>query len=186
MLDSNNRWPNYLARRLATGPEPMAVLNLGIGGNRLLSDGGGISALARFDRHVLSQPGVRFVVIMEGINDIGMGRENPTPTAEDLIAAHKQLVARAHARGLTIYGATLTPYEGASYYTDVGEAKRQAVNEWIRTSGAYDAVFDFDALARDPNDPTRFHPDYHPGDYLHPNDTGYGVMADAIELALFR
>ncbi|MBM3818490.1 MAG: SGNH/GDSL hydrolase family protein [Acidimicrobiia bacterium] len=186
--DTNNRWPNILAQRLLSSPRPLAVLNAGISGNRVLSEGApnaGINALARFERHVLSQPGVTHVVVLEGINDIGIAGNNPTPTADDLIAGHKQLIARAHARGLTIIGATLTPFEGAGYFTQTGEAKRQALNRWIRTGGAYDGVIDFDAATRDPNDPTRFLSQYDSGDKLHPGDAGYRAMAEAVDLALF-
>ena len=187
--DMNNRWPNLLARRLLAQPTPMAVLNAGIAGNRVLSEGAfgaGINALARFDRDVLEQTGVTHVIVLEGINDIGNARENPTPTAEDVIAGHRQLIERAHTRGLKIYGATLTPFEGAAYFTQVGEAKRQAVNEWIRTGNAYDGVIDFDAVTRDPSHPARFLPQYDAGDHLHPSDAGYQAMAAAIDLELFR
>ena len=187
--DTNNRYPNHLARRLPALPSPMAVLNAGIGGNRVLSEGAfnaGINVVARFDRDVLQQTGVTHVIVLEGINDIGNARENPTPTAEDLIAAHKQLIERAHTRGLRIFGATLTPFEGADYFTAVGEAKRQALNQWIRTSRAYDGVIDFDEATRDPSHPARFLPQYESGDHLHPNDAGYKAMADAIDLALFK
>jgi lysophospholipase L1-like esterase len=184
--DTNSRWPDQLARRLAakkgTG---VAVLNAGISGNRVLGDGAGVSALARFDRDVLMQTGVTHVVVMEGINDIGVARSNPSPTAEDIIAGHTQLIERARARGLKIYGATLTPFEGAPYYTPEGEAKRQAVNQWIRTSKAYDGVIDFDMVTRDPAAPTKFLPAYDSGDHLHPGDAGYKAMGDAVELALF-
>ena len=184
--DTNNRWPDQLARRLAGRKSPgVAVLNAGISGNRVLGDGAGVSALARFDRDVLMQTGVTHVVVMEGINDIGIARNNPSPTAEDLIAGHKQLIDRAHARGLKIYGATLTPYEGAAYYTPEGEAKRQALNNWIRTSKAYDGVIDFDMITRDPAAPTKFLPAYDSGDHLHPGDAGYKAMDDAVDLALF-
>jgi len=187
--DTNNRYPNHLARRLSALPSPMAVLNAGIGGNRVLSEGAfnaGINVVARFDRDVLQQTGVTHVIVLEGINDIGVARENPTPTAEDLIAAHKQLIERAHTRGLKIFGATLTPFEGALAFTVTGEAKRQALNQWIRTSRAYDAVVDFDQATRDPDHPARFLPEYESGDHLHPSDAGYKVMADAIDLALFK
>ncbi len=184
--DTNNRWPDQLARRLAARKGAgVAVLNAGIGGNRVLGDGAGVSALARFDRDVLMQTGVTHVVVMEGINDIGVARSNPSPTAEDLIAGHKQLIERAHARGLKVYGATLTPYEGAAYYTPEGEAKRQALNTWIRTSKAYDGVIDFDMVTRDPAAPTKFLPAYDSGDHLHPGDAGYKAMGDAVDLALF-
>jgi lysophospholipase L1-like esterase len=196
--DTNNRWPDHLARRLLSQGIKMAVLNAGIGGNRVLNEatvppgvdvravGAGINALARFERHVLSQAGVTHVIVMEGINDIGNARQNSTPTAEDLIAGHKQLIEQAHARGLKIYGATLTPFWGAAYYTEVGEAKRQALNEWIRNSRAYDGVVDFDKATRDPNDPKKLLEKYDSCDYLHPSDAGYKAMGEAIDLSLFR
>jgi lysophospholipase L1-like esterase len=186
-VNTNNRWPDHLARRLAAqrGAQ-VAVLNAGISGNRVLGDGAGQSALARFDKDVLMQTGVTHVVVMEGINDIGVARANPSPSAADLIAGHKQLIERAHARGLKIFGATLTPYEGAGYFTPEGEAKRQALNEWIRTSGAYDGVIDFDKITRDPAAPTKFAPAFDSGDHLHPGDAGYKAMGDAVDLALFR
>jgi lysophospholipase L1-like esterase len=184
--DMNARWPDHLARRLSTrrGP-PMAVLNAGISGNRVLGDGAGVSALARFDKDVLMQTGVTHVVIMEGINDIGIARSNPGPSAADLIAGHTQLIERARARGLRVYGATLTPFEGAAYWTPEGEAKRQALNQWIRTSGAYDGVIDFDMATRDPAAPSRLLPAYDSGDHLHPGDAGYKAMGEAVDLALF-
>jgi lysophospholipase L1-like esterase len=196
--DTNNRWPDHLARRLLSQGIRMGVLNAGIGGNRVLDEatvppgvdtravGAGINALARFEHHVLSQPGVTHVIVLEGINDIGNARQNPTPTAEDLIAGHKQLIEQAHARGIRIYGATLTPFWGAAYYTDAGEAKRQALNEWIRTGKAYDGFVDFDKATRDPNDPKKFLEKYDSCDYLHPSDAGYKAMADAIDLSLFK
>jgi len=152
----------------------------------VLGDGAGISALARFDKDVLLQTGVTHVIVMEGINDIGLARSNPTPTADDLIAGHRQLIARAHARGLKIYGATLTPFEGAAYYTPEGEAKRQALNNWIRTSREYDGVIDFDAVTRDPAAPSKFLPAADSGDHLHPGDAGYKSMGDAVDLGLFK
>jgi lysophospholipase L1-like esterase len=196
--DTNNRWPDHLARRLLAQGTKMGVLNAGIGGNRVLNEaavppgldvravGAGINALARFERHVLSLPGVTDVIVLEGINDIGNARENPTPTAEDLIAGHKQLIEQAHARGLRIFGATLTPFWGAAYYTEVGEAKRQALNDWIRTSKAYDSVIDFDKATRDPSDPKKLLGQYDSCDYLHPSDAGYKAMGEAIDLSLFR
>ena len=185
--NANRRWPDGLARRVSSaGPNAMAVLNLGIGGNRLLSDGMGISGLARFDRDVAAQSGATHVIVLEGINDIGFAGDDPSPSAANLIAAHQQLIARAHAHGLTILGATLTPYEGAAYATKVGEAKRQALNQWIRTSRAYDGVIDFDAATRDSSQPGRILPAFDPGDHLHPNDAGYQAMADGIDLGLFK
>jgi len=183
----NARWPDTLARRLAEQRgTKAAVLNLGISGNQVLGDGAGFSALARFDKDVLMQTGVTHVIVMEGINDIGIARANPKPSADDLIAGHRQLIARAHARGLKIYGATLTPYEGAAYYSPEGEAKRQALNEWIRTSGEYDGVIDFDKVTRDPNSPGKFAAFADSGDHLHPGDAGYKAMGEAVDLALFR
>ena len=188
-LDANNRWPNYLARRLLARHghhNKIAVLDTGIAGNRVLTGGtSGPNAQARLDRDVLVQPGVTDVIVLEGINDIGNALDSPTPSADDIIAAHKQLIARAHELGLKIFGGTLTPFEGAFYYTTVGEAKRQAVNEWIRSSGAFDVVIDFDAATRDPSHPARFLPAYDSGDHLHPNDAGYQAMANAIDLSLF-
>ena len=161
----------------------MGVLNAGIGGNRVLADGNGVNALARFDLDVAAQPGVTYVVVLESINDIGMA---PSPSAAALIAAHQQLIEWAHARGLKVYGATLTPFEGANYYTAEGEKKRQALNEWIRTSKKYDTVFDFDAAVRDPNHPAKLLPQYDPGDHLHLNPVGYQAVANAIDLAVFK
>jgi len=188
--NTNNRWPDHLARRLLARPgnSKLAILNAGIGGNRLLSDSinnFGINALARFDRDVLAQPGATYVVVLEGINDIGNARANPVPSAADLIAAHQQMIERAHDHGLIIYGATLTPFEGAAYFTPEGEAKRQALNNWIRTSKAYDGVIDFDSATRDPASPGKFLPLYDSGDHLHPNDAGYEAMGKAIDLHLF-
>jgi len=185
--DTNNRWPDVLARRFAARKSPaVAILNAGISGNRVLGDGAGLSALARFDKDVLMQTGVTHVVVMEGINDIGGARNNPSPSAADLIAGHKQLIERAHARGLKIYGGTLTPFDGAAYFTPEGEAKRQALNEWIRSSGAYDGVIDFDKATRDPAAPSKFLPAYDSGDHLHPNDAGYTAMGNLVDLALFK
>ena len=196
--DTNRRWPDYLAQRLLAQGTRMAVVNAGISGNRVLSEGAvppgvdgraigaGINALARFERHVLSVPGATHVIVLEGINDIGNARQNPMPSAEDLIAAHKQLIAQAHARGLTIIGATLTPFWGSFYYSDAAEAKRQAFNEWIRSGKDYDGTIDFDKATRDPADPKKFLERYDSCDYLHPSDAGYKAMGDAIDLALFK
>ena len=208
--DTNSRWPDFLARRLVARPgnTPAGVMNVGIAGNRVLSDNAGLamfrrnanaaplpppnpnaqfgpSALSRFDREVLQQPGVTHVIVLESINDIGMAFESASPTVEELIAGHTSLVERAHARGLRIYGGTLTPFDGAFYFRDAGETKRQAFNEWMRTSGVYDAVIDFDAAVRDPKQPSKFQAAYHSGDWLHPSDEGYRVMAQVIDLALF-
>ena len=182
--DSNRRWPDVLARRLLTSTsEPVkGVVNAGISGNRVLTFGAGPSAVARFDRDVLMQPGVTHVIVLEGINDIS--RQAPElVTAEEIIYGLRQMVERAHERGLIIYGATLTPFEKVSAER---EAKRQAVNAWIRTSGTFDGVIDFEAVTRDPGQPNRFLPIYDSGDGLHPSDAGYKAMGDAIDLALFR
>jgi lysophospholipase L1-like esterase len=188
--DTNGRWPDQLARRLLQKPgnAKLAVVNAAIAGNRLLSEGAqtaGINALARMDRDVLAEAGVTHVIVMEGINDIGGARQNPTPGAADIIAAQEQLIARAHAKGLKIFGATLTPFDGAAYFTPEGEAKRQAVNTWIRTSKAYDGVIDFDAVVRDPANPSKILPAYDSSDHLHPNDAGYLAMGNSIDLGLF-
>ena len=205
--DTDRRWPDVLASRLRDefGNTAPAVLNVAISGNRLLrgNDGAfgvisanssgpinpnagfGPSALDRFDRDVLLQPGITHVVVLESINDIGMTTDPSSPTVDELIAGHRALIQRAHSYGLTIYGGTLTPFEGALYFTEEGETKRQAVNRWIRSSGAYDAVIDFDAVVRDSSNPRRFLPMYHPGDWLHPNDEGYRAMGEAIDLTLF-
>lgn len=185
-IDANRRWPDLLAGRLAAAAIKMGVVNGGIGGGRILEDGVGPNALARFDRDVLAQPGVTHVTVLEGVNDIGVGGAKPSPSVAELIAGHEQLIARAHARGLRIYGATLTPFEGAAYWTPEGEAKRQALNAWIRTSGAYDAVLDFAAVVEDPARPTRSRPEYDSGDHLHPSPAAYAAMADSIDLGLFR
>lgn len=191
--NGNDRWPDDLARRLLANKATrhVAVLNHGIGGNRLLRDGLGPNALARLDRDVLAQTGVRWLIVLEGINDIGTRvrareRGEPWATAADIIAALEQIAARAHARGIRVYGATLLPFEGAAnYFSADGEADRQAVNAWIRTGGAFDAVVDFDAITRDPAQPSRLRAAVDGGDHLHPSAAGYEVMADAIDLALF-
>jgi lysophospholipase L1-like esterase len=185
-IDQNKRWPDLLGARLAAAGTHMAVVNGGIGGGRVLEDGVGPNALARFDRDVLAQPGVRYVTILEGINDIGVGGANASPSVAELIAGHRQMIDRAHARGLRIFGATLTPFEGAAYWTKEGEAKRQALNDWIRTSGAYDGVLDFAAVVQDPEKPTRSRPEYDSGDHLHPSPAGYAAMANSIDLKLFQ
>ncbi len=189
--NTDRSWPSFLARRLAAaGATNIAVLNQGISGNRLLRDGAGINALARFDRDVLAQPGVKWMTILEGINDIGLGLREGAPaedavTADDLTGALKQLIDRAHEHGIKVIGCTLTPFEGAAYYSEAGEQVRAAVNQWIRSSGAFDAVIDFDAITRDPEHPKQIRPAYNIRDHLHPNDAGYQAMADAIDLSLF-
>jgi lysophospholipase L1-like esterase len=191
-LDANTRWPDVLARRLLTSNEPLkAVVNAGIGGNRILSPRTGPSALARFDRDVLMQPGVTHVVLLEGINDLASGTMTRDPrdstSVADIIFGYQQLIARAHERGVMIYGATLTPIGGMNRPNTPGvEAKRRAVNEWIRTSGMFDGVIDFEAATRDPSQPDRFLPANDSGDHLHPGDAGYKAMGESIDLALFR
>ena len=189
--DANNRWPDGFARRLKEDGLMMGVLNAAISGNRLLSDGAGASALARFDRDVLAHTGVTHVVVLEGLNDIGLTR--PLPSAADLITGHRQLIDRAHAHGLKIYGATILPFEGASlsnpsirYWTPEGETLRQSLNAWIRTSKEYDGVIDFDAAVKDPDHPAKMLEKYASADKLHPNDMGYEVMAKTVSLGLFK
>jgi lysophospholipase L1-like esterase len=188
-VGGNDRWPNDLARRLDTLTGPLfAVADEGIGGNRVLDPSRccGPSGLTRFARDALGQPGVRAVIVLEGINDIGLSmgrlRADPGLTPARIIAGYRDLIAQAHARGVRIFGATLLPYQGAGYYSPAGEAIREAVNAWIRTSGAFDGVVDFDKVMRDPADPLRLNPAYDSGDHLHPNDAGYQAMADAINL----
>jgi lysophospholipase L1-like esterase len=193
--DTNHRWPNFLADRLQASrhdhDRDLGVLDQGISGNRILHDIAGTNALARLDRDVLSQSGVRYVTVLLGINDIGFsgvpGFTDQAVSADDIIAGLMQIIERAQARGLRIYGCTLTPFEGTfpGYYSPEGEIKRETVNEWIRTSDAYDAVIDFDKAVRDPSHPTRMLAAYDSGDHLHPNDAGYMAMANAIDLSLF-
>jgi len=189
--DTDQRWPNLLAERLQS--QRLAVLNAGVSGNRVLHDFVGTSALARLDRDTLVQTGVKYVIVGEGNNDLlipGLiGNPAEVVTVAQIIQGHRQMIDRAHALGLRIYGSTLTPVEGypfPGFWTPDLEAKRQAVNHWIRASRAYDAVIDFDKLLRDPNHPSRLLPAYDSGDHLHPNDGGYRTMADAIDLSLFR
>jgi lysophospholipase L1-like esterase len=188
--ESNHSWPALLAARLAAAKKPahVAVANMGIGGNRVLRDGSGVSALGRLDRDVFSQPGVKWMMLLEGINDIGREATMPAETvqAEDLIAGYKQIIERAHSQGIRVIGCTLTPYQGANYYRDHGEEVRSAVNNWIRTGGAFDGVVDFEAATRDAENPKKLRAEFDPGDHLHPNDAGYQAMADAIDLGLFK
>jgi lysophospholipase L1-like esterase len=192
--DKNQRWPDRLAERLEARDrksQAWAVANAGISGNRLLSDGTGQSALVRLDRDVLAVPGAAYVVLFVGVNDLGVALggaqpSNPNLTAAQMIAGYRQIIARAHARGLKIYGATVTPYEGAAYWSAKGEAIRQEINSFIRTGGEYDGVIDFDAAWRDPAKPTAIRENLQPGDHLHGNDAGYGVLGDAVDLKLFK
>ncbi len=182
-------WPDRLAERLAAAKSKWSVVNAGIGGNRLLRTGTGPGALARLDRDVFSVAGVKAVILLEGINDIGRGftptgTQDPA-TLEALIAADKQFIARCHAHGIKVYGALLTPYGGAGYASPAGEAVRTGLNNWIRTSGAFDGVVDFATPTGDPANPLTFRADYNLRDKLHPNDAGYEAMANAIDLGLF-
>jgi lysophospholipase L1-like esterase len=184
--DMNRRWPSGLAQRLLNAAEPAkGVVNHGIGGNRVLTFGTGPSALARFDRDVLMTPGVTHIVLLEGINDIS-GSVRDGVTADDIIQGYRQLIDRAHDRGLTIIGATLTPAAPRAPYTPELEAKRAAINAFIRAPGNFDGVIDFDAATRDPAHPMQFLPAYDSGDHLHPSDAGYKAMAESIDLSLFR
>jgi lysophospholipase L1-like esterase len=200
-VDQDHTWPALLSGRLrkATDGSTTAVVNEGIAGNRLLADFIGTGALARFDRDALALPGVTHIVLFEGLNDIGfpgaqLGQDyldDPAHarTAEDLFGAYRQLVSRAHAHGIKAIGATITPFRNApipGYYSESKEKVRQAVNQWIRTSGAFDGVIDFDAVVRNPEHPDRLLPRFAAKDGLHPNDLGYQAMADAVDLTLFR
>jgi lysophospholipase L1-like esterase len=199
-VDANHRWPDFLAARLREKKRAaIGVLDAGIGGNRILHDAGpksiafGVSALARFDRDVLAQPGIKYVIVLEGINDLGhAGTSAPvseTVSAQQIIAGLQQLAERAHENGLKIYGATLTPFEGTAfpgYYSPKKETKRETVNAWIRTGRVFDGVIDFDKAVQDPAHPRRMLPAFDSGDHLHPNDAGYQAMGNAIDLSLFR
>jgi lysophospholipase L1-like esterase len=189
--NSDRSWPALLAARLAKDKKTsmIGVANMGISGNRVLYDGAGVSMLARFDRDVLSQSGVKWVMLLEGINDIGrIDAPTPTPeapTAEDLIAAYRQFIDMAHSHGLKAIGCTLTPYEGAGYARPRGEEVREAVNTFIRTGGAFDAVVDFEKATRDGANPKQFSAAAESRDHLHPGDGGYQAMADSVDLAIF-
>jgi len=190
--DTNHRWPDLLAARLKQekGLDNVSVLNQGISGNRVLNEGAGPSAVARIDRDILAQNGVKYVIVLDSINDIGrLASKFLAPeddiTAENLEYGLSQLADAAHLHGIKIYGATLTPYGGAGYSSDKGEAIREALNNWMRTSGVFDGVVDFDKITQDPANPTKFNPTYDSGDHLHPNDAGYKAMADGIDLKLF-
>jgi lysophospholipase L1-like esterase len=195
--DRNDRWPDVLADRLQASPATrhLSVLNHGIGGGRLLLDGLGPNALARFDRDVLAQTGARYLVVLEGVNDLGtFTRDAPQPSeahadlVRRIIGAYGQIVARARARGVKAIGGTITPYGTSGYYHPDArnEADRQAINRWIRTPGNFDAVIDFDAAIRDPDRPDRMAPAYDSGDGLHPSLAGYRKMAESVPLDLFR
>jgi lysophospholipase L1-like esterase len=194
-VSANKRWPDFFTARMHAAGKKVAVVNAGISGNRLLHDSAGGSprfgpnALSRFDRDALTVSGATHVVTLIGINDIGMGSPARSPeevvSADEIIAAHEQLIMRAHARGLKIVGATLTPFRGAAYFTEEGEKKRETVNAWIRANKNYDGVIDFDKATLDPQKPSQMLAAYDSGDHLHPNDAGYKAMADAVDLRLF-
>ncbi len=190
-LDANARWPDVLARRLQADSQTsrIAVLNEGIGGNRVLHDNYGPSALARFDRDVIAQAGVKYVILMEGINDIGHATDPTHPydivTADQIIGGLEQLVARAHMHGIQVIGATLTPYVGAKYQSPEGERLRLAVNTWYRTSKSLDGVIDFADATHDPKRPSVFLSTMDSGDHLHPSDAGYKAMGETISLKHF-
>jgi lysophospholipase L1-like esterase len=199
----NRRWPDVLAGRLQQAGLNYGVANLGISGNRVLQDGMGESALARFDNDVLSLPNVKYMIVFEGVNDLGMGfgfrnqqGGGPAPalfaafqnreiTADDVIAGYVQLIARARTHGIKVFGATIAPYKGASYWSDEGEAARQKINAFIRTADAFDAVLDFDKALADPADPAKMRDEFHMGDFLHGSDAGYAAVANSIDLKLF-
>ncbi len=190
--NANSRWPDVLAARLQQDKHlaSVSILNEGIGGNRVLNDGYGPNALARLDRDVLSQDGVRYLIILEGINDIGRLARLQAPddeiTAPQLELGLQQIAAAAHEHGIKVYGATLTPYAGAGYFSDKGEQVREDVNRWIRESGTFDGVIDFDKITGDAQNPTRFDPKCDSGDHLHPGDDGYKAMGNGIDLHLFE
>jgi lysophospholipase L1-like esterase len=192
--NGNDRWPDQLSARLQAHPDTdeVAVLNQAAGGNRVLNDGLGPNGLARLDRDVLAQSGVEWLLVFEGVNDIGTAPASEAAqqqVAADLVAAYQQIIVRTHAQGIRVYGATITPFGGNAGYDDpagLREATRQTVNEWIRTSRQFDAVVDFDRTARDPANPRQLLPAFDTGDHLHLNPAGYHALADAVPVRLFR
>jgi lysophospholipase L1-like esterase len=199
--NANRRWPNVLAKRLSQQGPPLGVLNAGIVGNRILHDAPpaavelGVNALGRFDRDALDQPGVKYVIVLEGIVDIGLPGTPFAPATEavsvdDLIAGMKQLIERAHDRGMKIFGATQTPFSGVTVIPGIfsaeKEAQRKALNQWIRSSHAFDGVIDFEKVVLDPANPDKIRPAFDSGDHLHPNDAGYEAMGNSIDISLFR
>ena len=189
-LDADKAWPTLLAKRLnADKTQRVAVVNQGISGNQVLRDGAGLSALARFDRDVLSRPGVKWIILLEGINDINIRGRMDGPnalTSDELIWGYRQIITRAHAHGIKVIGATIMPEEGVPTASERGEQIRQTVNNWIRAKGNFDAVVDFDMTVRDPQRPVRLKQQFDPGDHIHPNDAGNQAMADAFDLSVFK
>jgi lysophospholipase L1-like esterase len=190
-MDANLQWSAVLAKRLAATKSTAhaSVINMGVAGNQVLRDLAGVSALARFDRDVLARPGVRWLIVLEGINDISLHGQSDSAdplTSEDLVAAYRQMIARAHAFGIRVIGATITPQEGTRFGTPHADEVRNAVNHWVRTGGAFDAVVDLDASVRDPGHPSRLKPEFDSGDHIHINDAGNQAMASTFDLAIFR
>ncbi|HEU4651260.1 MAG TPA: SGNH/GDSL hydrolase family protein [Croceibacterium sp.] len=199
---ANRRWPDVLAERLQAAGKEWAVANQAISGNRVLSPGMGESALSRFDEDVLSLPGVKYVIVFEGVNDIGnrfgpqrtgpgggpggLSLDQPPITAEQMIAGYKQIVARAHEKGIKVIGSPIGPYMGAGYWSEEGEAARQTINDWIVNSGTFDAVVRLDTAFADPADPRQMREGYHMGDHLHGSDAGLKAVGESIDLGLFR
>ena len=194
--NGNDRWTDVLAQRLQSEPSTrkLAVLNHGIGGNRVLTDSLGPNALSRFDHDVIAQPGIRDLIVLEGINDLGMltriedvSRSEHDALVRGMMAAYQQMIVRAHDHGIKVIGATIMPFSGSSFYHPgpLNEADRQAINEWIRAAGHFDAVIDFDKLTRDPQHPDRLLPAFDSGDHLHPSPAGYAAMGNAVPLSLF-
>jgi len=195
---ANRRWPDILAERLQQAGTDWAVANLAISGNRLLSPGMGEAALARFDEDVLSLPNVKYVILFEGVNDIGNrfgtrgqnqpqlpGLDQPQITVEEMIAGYRQLVARAHAKGIKVIASPIGPYKGAAYWSEAGEAAREAINDWIVSSGTFDGVTRLDLAFADPADPQAMRDGYHMGDFLHGSDAGLKAVGESIDLSLF-
>lgn len=195
----NHRWPDILADRLQAAGKHWAVANAAISGNRVLSPGMGESALARFDEDVLSLPNVKYVIVFEGVNDIGNrfgrrgpgqpnlpGLDQPEISVEQMIAGYKQIIARAHDKGIKVIGSPIGPYKGAGYWTEEGEAARQKINDWILKSGAFDGIVRIDTAFADPAEPRQMREGYHFGDHLHGNDAGLKAVGDSIDLSLFK
>lgn len=188
--NEQDRWPDILAMRLLQNPgtDNIGVLNMGIGGNCVLRGGLGPTGLNRFDRDILNQNGVRWLIILEGVNDLGGTKDRAAAfkVADDLIAAYDKMIVQAHEKGIKVYGGTITPIKKSFYYTDFREDARQKINNWIRTSGHFDAVIDFDKAIRDTKEPLIMMSGVQSGDYLHPNETGYQIMGKAVDLSLFQ